>query len=153
MLRTMRAAGRHVTNRPDIFVRRLPPTPRDFRRQRVRHAYESLAQPTRMAAELSLLPAFTWLVFTRKWKTIRITAVVIVGAAEAGRRWHGGRRVFPPTSALFAPAWLLERAVCSWVAAWLRSRGGLHYAGTTFRTAGHSVRFLRRARKDERPSG
>ena len=36
--------------------------------------------------------------------------------AEAGRRRAGGARVFPVRASLLAPAWVAERAVCSWLA-------------------------------------
>jgi hypothetical protein len=49
--------------------------------------------------------------------------------AEYGRRKHGGRTVFPATSALWAPAWLLERAVCVWLAVCCRILGGVRYTG------------------------
>lgn len=37
-------------------------------------------------------------------------------AAEGGRRKCGGRDDFPTTSAIWAPAWLSERALTSWAA-------------------------------------
>jgi hypothetical protein len=133
LLRTMRASGARIANRPDLFIRRLPPTFRDFLQQRVRHAYESFAQPKRMAVELALLPTLAGLSYARRWRLLAKLAGASIGLAEFGRRRDKGHRVFPPTSVLFAPAWSVERAVCAWVAVWLRRRGGIRYAGSTFR--------------------
>ncbi|MFD0884729.1 glycosyltransferase family 2 protein, partial [Streptosporangium algeriense] len=63
--------------------------------------------------------------------------------AEIGRRRAGGRRVFPCTASLFAPVWVLERAVCSWLALAARFLGGgVPYAGHRMLTAAHPVRRL-----------
>src|SRR5690606_6622159 len=43
--RTIRASGGVVSDRPDIYVARRPPTLRHFLSQRVRQAYDSFAQP------------------------------------------------------------------------------------------------------------
>ncbi|HSL58555.1 MAG TPA: hypothetical protein VK866_11985, partial [Acidimicrobiales bacterium] len=65
--------------------------------------------------------------------------------AEAGRRRAGGARVFPPSTAWFAPVWIAERAVCSWLAVATRVRhGGVAYAGTTLTRAATPRRVLRR---------
>ena len=137
LLRTMKAAGAKIANRPDIFVQRIPPTIRDFRRQRVRQAYESLAQPLRFTAELSLLPTLSYLIFRRRWKALIELVATLIAAAEFGRRRHQGRPFFPPASALFVPAWLTERALCAWVAAWHRLHGGVQYSGENFLIAAH----------------
>ncbi|WP_314149854.1 glycosyltransferase family 2 protein, partial [uncultured Leifsonia sp.] len=57
LIRTVRAAGGRHLAADDLFVRRRPPTARHFASQRVRQAYDSLAQPARLAAELLILPA------------------------------------------------------------------------------------------------
>ncbi|MEO6701330.1 MAG: glycosyltransferase family 2 protein [Jatrophihabitantaceae bacterium] len=137
LLRAMKAAGARIANRPDIFVQRIPPTIGDFRRQRVRHAYESLAQPLRFTAELGLLPTLSYLIFRHKWKALIKFMATFIAAAEFGRRRHEGRNFFPPTSALFVPAWLAERALCAWVAAWHRLHGGVQYSGENFLIAAH----------------
>jgi hypothetical protein len=56
-------------------------------------------------------------------------------AAEVGRRRRGGRTAFPPSSALWAPLWTLERAVMIWVAMVQRLRGGTRYRGRRLPTA------------------
>jgi hypothetical protein len=152
--RTVEAAG-GVEDRADgLFVRREPPTIRQFRGQRVRQAYDSLAQPGRMAAELALLPAvltlvrWSWSRNPRQRRTGRLglAAVLasVVALAERGRRRLGGREVFPATAALWAPLWLAERAVCAWLALARRLSGGVPYAGQRLTVAAHRHDELRR---------
>ncbi|WP_069388227.1 glycosyltransferase, partial [Cellulosimicrobium cellulans] len=54
--RTVVARGGVVAHRPDVVVVRRPPEARRFVEQRVRQAYDSLAQPPRLVAELALAP-------------------------------------------------------------------------------------------------
>jgi hypothetical protein len=68
-----------------------------------------------------------------------------IALAEIGRARGGGRRVFPPRTALLAPLWVLERAVTSWCAVGLRlTRGGVRYSHGTLRVAANPERVLRR---------
>lgn len=138
--RTVRAGGR-IRSCPNLYVARRPPSFRHFRGQRVRQAYDSLAQPARLAIELALLPAL--LLARHRLRTTAIAAVATVAWAEAGRRKHGGRAVFPSTSSLWAPLWVMERAVTAWCALAVRIRGGVRYAGTRLPLAAHSRRWIR----------
>ena len=148
LARTVAAHGGVERNAPDVFVRRLPPTAGHFLGQRVRQAYDSLAEPRRLAAELAVLP--TVLVAARRGHltaTAAGIAVTAVALAEIGRRRACGRDVYPATAALWAPAWLAERAVCSWIALGRRLTGGMPYAGGRLRTAASSpAKLSRRAR-------
>ena len=133
--RTVEAAGGREHRDDGLFVRREPPTARQFRGQRVRQAYDSLAQPSRMAAELALLPATLGLAGLARSRSRRRRAAGRAGLAlglagtvalaERGRRRAGGREVFPATAALWAPVWLAERAVCAWLALGRRLSGGV----------------------------
>ncbi|MFC4591057.1 glycosyltransferase [Sphaerisporangium corydalis] len=148
LIRTVRAHGGREVCPLDLYVRRLPPDPRRFWSQRVRQAYDDLAQPLRMAFFLALGPAVAAGLLRRRVGMVLagagVTAGLAVGLAEIGRRRAGGRRVFPVTAALFAPVWLAERAVCGWLALADRLlRGGAWYAGRRIPTAAHSVRHLR----------
>ncbi len=145
LMRTVEAAGGVVLHDPGCLVRRLPPTARHFVRQRVRQAYDEWARPARMAASLAILPAVTWLVARRRVGALAAAAAVTVATAEVGRRRHGGRRYFPATSSLLAPAWVTERAVCAWLALVRRATGGCPYAGARFVRAATPVRELRTA--------
>ncbi len=153
LLRTVTARGGRVLRAPDVYVPRHPPTVRKLVEQRVRQAYDSFAQPARLTAELALLPvlgtATSAAVLGRgRVRGTGAAALVVlagaaVAAAETGRRRADGSRRFPPTAALWAPAWVAERAVCAWAAVAWRVRGGVPYAGTRLRTAAHSVGGLR----------
>ncbi len=142
LIRTIRAVGGREHRADDIFVGRQPPDAGHFIRQRVRQAYDDFAQPWRLLAELALLPLAVW----AARKPARLLAVLSLAClvAERGRRRSGGREVFPPTSALWAPAWLAERAVCVWIAVFTRMRGGAKYGESRLRNAATPVRALRR---------
>ena len=142
LLRTVRAAGGREIRADNLFVARVPCSPRHFRRQRVRQAYDDFAQPACLAAELALLPAV--LLFLRKPVRLLMLAGAAVLVAEAGRRRADGAGVFGPGAALWAPLWLAERALAVWLAVGWRLRGGIPYGGVRLRTAGHSLRSLRR---------
>jgi hypothetical protein len=140
LIRTVRAHGGRVASPLDLYVRRIPPSTRHFLGQRVRQAYDDLAQPARLALFLAIAPALA--VDGR-----RLAPVLAAGAmllAEIGRARAGGRRVFPPGTTLFAPAWVAERALCSWAALASRAlRGGCPYAGGVIRRSATPSRRLR----------
>lgn len=143
--RTVRAAGGRVVSEPGVFVPRRPPTFRHFCSQRVRQAYDSFAQPARLALELCLLPLVLFPSGRRTRASVVLSlSVAAVALAEAGRRRAGGVRVFPPSSALWAPAWAAERAVTIWLAAGRRLSGGVPYSGSKLRRAANGPRALRR---------
>ncbi|MFF0991423.1 glycosyltransferase [Kocuria nitroreducens] len=142
LVRTVRAAGGRETVALDVLVGRVPPTVSHFVGQRVRQAYDDFAQPPRLLAELSLLPLMCWAV--RRPGGLVAGAVAVCGVAEIGRRRAGGAQVFPAGTVLWAPLWVLERSVCVWAAVAVRARGGVSYAGSRLRTAGHSRAALRR---------
>lgn len=144
LLRTVRAAGGKEIRADDLFVGRIPPPPAHFRRQRVRQAYDDFAQPARLLLELSVLPALMLLTRRHGVASFLLVAAVVIGLAEVGRRRRDGRLVFGPTAALWAPAWLAERAVTVWAAVGFRLTGGVPYAGTKLPKAGNSLRDLRR---------
>jgi hypothetical protein len=143
LMRTLRAGGARSAHAPQVLVRRLPPGFRHFLGQRVREAYDSLAQPSRLAAELSLFPVVTYTLATRRYRVLAGVAGLAAGLAETGRRRHGGAAVFPWYVPLLAPAWLAERSVCSWLALGCRLRGGVAYAGQRLPRAATPVRRLR----------
>jgi hypothetical protein len=68
----------------------------------------------------------------------------VVAVAEAGRRREGGRAVFGADAALWAPLWLAERSVCSWLAVAARVRGGVPYHGRRLPLAAHLPHELAR---------
>jgi glycosyl transferase family 21 len=144
LVRTIESMGGSVVDRPDIYVRRIPPTVQRFWSQRVRQAYDDLSQPLRLALFLTVLPAIAIAIGLRRSRSVLLGGAVIVAIAERGRRRHGGRRVFRARCLALAPGWVLERAVCVWLALWLRLfRGGVPYAGHTIIVAANPRRGLR----------
>ncbi len=141
MARTVRAHGGREVHRPDLYVRRRPPSARHFRGQRVRQAYDDLAQPVRLVAELAVLPLATWSVLRHR-RALAAGVAAVVGVAEVGRRRAGGPRVYPATAPLWALPWLAERSVCVWLAMAHRARGGVPYRGRRVARAASSVRRL-----------
>ncbi|MDX6319393.1 MAG: hypothetical protein QOD35_2793 [Nocardioidaceae bacterium] len=136
LIRTLLAHGFEVHHARDVFVARRPPSVRHFAGQRVRQAYDSLAQPARLAAELALLPLLGIGVLRSRW-VAPAAAFAAMTVAEVGRRRDGGRRAFPWLASVFAPLWVAERAICSWLALGSFLRGGVRYAGRRLRTAAH----------------
>jgi len=143
--RTVRAAGGRVDVALDLLVVRRPPAVRHFLGQRVRQAYDDLAQPGRLVAEASLLPVVLVLALRRP-RALLVLALGAVAVAEAGRRRAGGARRFPATSSLWAPAWAAERSVTTWLALAQRARGGIRYGDGRLRHAASSRRSLEGAR-------
>lgn len=139
LVRTVEAAGGRQVVPLDLFVERRPPSTRHFVSQRVRQAYDEWARPIRFSVQLALAPAAAVLIFAGGWLVVGTGIVAVIGAAEAGRRRGGGRRVFSPTAALWAPLWLAERAVTSWLALGTRLiLGGVRYGDHRLREAATS---------------
>lgn len=128
LIRTLVAAGGRQVRADEIFVPRRPPALARFVEQRVRQAYDDLAQPARLVWEASWLPAVVALLLTRP-RAALIAIVLPIGIAELGRRRHGGRRHYPAHAALWAPLWAAERAVAVWIAMVQRLTGGARYRG------------------------
>ncbi len=144
LIRTVEARGGSTLSPLDLYVRRLPPTTRHFLGQRTRQAYDDFALPIRMAVWLSILPLLAGLLRTRRWRTLGVAATSISLLSERGRRRAGGARVFPASSSLLAPLWVLERGICAWLAGIQRVRfGGVRYGEEIIPTAAHSVNTLR----------
>ncbi|MEP6551197.1 MAG: glycosyltransferase family 2 protein [Gemmatimonadales bacterium] len=136
LVRTVLAAGGNERVLLGAYVRRRPSTTSHFWSQRVRQAYDEIARPARLAIQLAILPAVGALAVTGHWVILAVLVAGVVGLAEVGRWRAGGRRFFPVTGSLFAPLWVAERAVCSWIA--VASRvflGGVPYRGTILRHA------------------
>lgn len=167
LMRTVRAHGGSIASPLDLYVARIPPSAAHFWGQRTRQAYDDFTLPLRMALWLSVLPLMGLEAHLRRAggtkrrlggdKSARrrrgfrrigpvpAAVALAVAAAEVGRRRGGGARVFPATSSLLAPVWILERGVCAWLAVWQRLRfGGVRYGDSVIRVAAHTERQLRR---------
>ena len=145
LVRTLRAAGARELVAYDLFVARRPPAVRHFLGQRVRQAYDEFARPGRLAVQLAVAPLLAAGTMRFGARALAAFALGSIAIAEIGRARGGGRRVFPPRTAMLAPFWVLERAVTSWCAVGLRlTRGGVSYSHGTMRVAANRERALRR---------
>jgi hypothetical protein len=136
LVRTIRAAGGRELVARDLHIARRPPSVRHFWSQRTRQAYDEFARPWRLAFFLSLLPLLALGWFVAGWVVPVFAALTAIGVAEAGRRRDGGRHHFPFLTSLFAPAWIIERGVTSWLALGCRVfLGGIPYRGGRLRAA------------------
>lgn len=143
LIRTIEAAGGDLIAPLDLFVARLPPTAAHFWGQRTRQAYDDFAIPARMAAWLAIVPCLVVAAARRAWPGPVAAAVASITLAERGRRRGAGTTVFPSSSALLAPLWLLERGVTAWLAVLQRLRyGGVRYGASVIPVAAHSRRHL-----------
>jgi hypothetical protein len=140
--RTLEARDERVVVR-QLVVRRLAPSVRHFWSQRVRQAYDDLAQPGRLVVELALLPGLVVLAGARP-AGLAAAALAAVALASLGRRRLGERAV-PASVALWAPIWVLERSVCAWLAISCRLTGGVPYCGRRMPLSAHSLNALRRS--------
>jgi hypothetical protein len=140
LVRTVVAGGGRERVARDLVVPRVPPSTTQFWNQRVRQAYDELARPLRFAAQLSFGPL---LLVAGRRRAAR-AAVVVVAAAELGRRRAHGTASFPWFTSLASPVWVMERAVTSWIALYLRvCRGGVLYRTERLRRAASPPRVLR----------
>ena len=147
LTRTVASGGGRVVDLPGVFVGRVPPDAGHFWSQRVRQAYDDLAQPPRLLLELSVLP-LVLLGLRGRPSTVLAGALAAVLLAEGGRRRAGGASAYPRSAAWWALPWLGERSVCIWLALAQVPRGGAPYAGGRVRRAATPVRRLRsRARR------
>jgi hypothetical protein len=144
LMRTVRAAGGVVATPLDLYVARRPPSAAHFRSQRVRQAYDDFAIPARIGAFLAIAPATLELARRRRSGALLGAALTSIAVAEVGRRRAGGSAHLPLSGSLLAPAWLAERAVCSWLALAARLAGGVPYGDRRLPLAANSQRRLRR---------
>ena len=145
LMRTIEAGGGRVASPLNIYVKRHPPDSKHFWSQRVRQAYDDLAQLPRLVFFLALWPLIALLPSRLKLRALAAMAAGSVGLAELGRRRAGGAKYFPWYTSMLAPAWIAERATCSWLALASRVfRGGIGYAGGIVPKAANSPKELRR---------
>lgn len=135
LIRTVERNGGRVASPLDLYVERLAPTRARFLSQRVRQAYDDFALPFRMGVWLAVVPVMLWIAWNRRLRTAACLAGAVVGLAETGRRRASGRTVYCARASLLAPAWILERGVCAWLAVLCYLRGGVTYGDTRIRKA------------------
>jgi hypothetical protein len=144
LIRTVDAAAGRVLTPLDLYVARRPPSSAHFLSQRMRQAYDDFALPVRMAGMLAIAPLTALALARRRAGLVGWAAAAAIAGAEAGRRRAGGAAVFPLSGSLLAPAWLAERAVCSWLALGAKLRGGVRYGDGRIGRSATPARVLRR---------
>lgn len=136
LVRTIRARGGVELVARGLFIARRPPTLEHFFGQRVRQAYDEFARPARLIAALAILPviAGAWAI---AGPVVPVAfALVASGCAAVGWLRDGGHRYFSILAVAAAPLWVLERAVCAWLAVYERWRfGGVRYGDCVIRDA------------------
>ena len=144
LVRTVIASGGCEAVRQDIYVMRRPSTARHFWSQRVRQAYDEIARPARLAWQLAILPLALFAASEGMWLVFPVVIAMIMVAAEVGRRRDFGAVFFPASASILAPAWIVERAICSWLAVGARVfLGGVPYRGRILRHAATPMHDLR----------
>jgi hypothetical protein len=113
----------------NLFVRKRPPTFQKWLEQRPRQAYEDFGLRIKTSLFAAILPLAIALatLFGPRSLLVYITALVFISLALALRGWIRGRarRVIPQGAIFFAPLWLMERSVSTYVAFyWYLVRGG-----------------------------
>jgi hypothetical protein len=134
MIRHFARAGLKIDYRADCFVQKKPPSFRKWLEQRPRQAYEDFALRVKTVSFASIIPvgialAVFWPVQAFSLFSALIAAVSIA-LALAGWSRGEARKCFPIVACLFAPFWILERAVSTYCAfGWYLFRGGYPFAG------------------------
>jgi hypothetical protein len=147
LVNTVKANGGRALVAYDLYVGRRAPTTKQFWSQRVRQAYDEFARPHRLAAALAVVPALGLSLAARRYKALLLAAALCMLAAEAGRRKAGAHRYFPAAASFAAPAWVLERGVCAWIALLLRAGfGGVRYGDGRIAKAASAAKELRARR-------
>jgi hypothetical protein len=144
LMRTIRAAGGRVMTPLDLYVARRPPNAAHFFSQRVRQAYDDFAIPLRITAFLAMGPLAARSLRRGRPRRLLGGALASILIAEIGRRRAGGAAHFPFSGSLLAPAWVAERALCSWLALGAKLRGGVPYGDRRLAFSATPMRWLRR---------
>lgn len=143
LIRTVQAAYGKIHYKDDMFVERLPPSEKHFWSQRVRQAFDDYAQPLKLSFFFLLLPALLAAALVSLWLPVVLLSLSIV-VAETGRRLSKGTKVFSAVSSFYAPCWLLERGVCTWIAFFQKIKvGGCLYNNKVIATAANPVWKIR----------
>jgi len=113
----------------DFFILKRPPTLKKWIEQRPRQAYEDFVMRAKTVAFLSMLPgtiAITvWLGFRAGLLLLAALFLASVLLSGRGLLRDSAYRVFPVSSPLFAPLWIVERLMSVyWALYWKARHGG-----------------------------
>ncbi|MEJ7559619.1 MAG: hypothetical protein WKF66_15025 [Pedobacter sp.] len=151
LIRTVKAGNGKVLGKPELLIRRLPPSSKHFWSQRVRQAYDDYAQPARWLFFVAFIPTLIVLASFSLW-LILVIVVAAIAIAEVGRQKFGGIKVFSISCSFFAPVWLLERGICTWLAIFNKFlKGGVRYSGSVISNAANPISKIRQRLKTIKP--
>jgi hypothetical protein len=128
IVRHFAAGGARVAYARDFFIHKRPPALAKWREQRPRQAYEDFGMRAKTALFAALLPLGAVVARRRGARGAAVYAALVAGAsialARRGRS-QGAERLVPPTVALWAPVWVLERCLSTyWAIYWKLRHGG-----------------------------
>lgn len=126
IIRHFARAGARICYANDLFVRKRPPSFHKWLEQRPRQAYEDFPLRGKTALFLAVAPALVAAAcFRRAGSALGILAVGSIALAFVGRSRGPARNAFPLSSCLFAPVWVIERSLSTYVAlCWFVRYGG-----------------------------
>lgn len=143
LIRTVEAADGKILYKDDLFVERLPPSDSHFWSQRPRQAFDDYAQPLKLGFFFLLMPALMAAAFVSFWLPLALL-LLSIPVAEIGRRVSKGTQVFSAICSFYAPCWLLERGICTWIALFKKIKiGGCLYNNKVITTAANPVWKIR----------
>lgn len=129
MIRHFARHGLRLDYALNLFVRKKPPSFQKWLEQRPRQAYEDFGLRAKTILFASILPVAVFLGLA--WSFTALGAFLVgllagsIVIAFAGWKRGVASSVFPRLSYWFAPAWVLERAISTYVALWWHLvRGG-----------------------------
>lgn len=141
LVQTIRARGGRELVARSVFVARRPPATSHFFSQRVRQAYDEFARPVRLGIALAVLPGLLAALLLRRFDVVAATAATTTALALYGWLRGGAFAHFSFLCVLAAPVWMLERALCAWLAVYQRVRfGGVRYGDVVIPAAASKAR-------------
>lgn len=129
IVRHFAVQGASVGYARDLFIHKRPSTFRKWMEQRPRQAYEDFVMRAKTALFMSLVPlALILAAFISMRAALMFVAFVAFGSmllAARGLLTDGAYKFFPARVLLYAPLWVLERALSVyWALYWRIARGG-----------------------------
>lgn len=126
IIRHFAGSGASLCYANDLFVEKRPPKFRKWLEQRGRQAYEDFPLRAKTAIFFSLPVLLLIALLTGHFVAAIVSlAAAAVALAAIGRARGEAASYFPATIPLFAPLWVLERSLSTYVALyWLVTRGG-----------------------------
>lgn len=137
--------GAGVCHANDFFILKRPPTLSKWREQRPRQAYEDFVMRAKTLIFMAMLPLAVLIALLGGGAALLAYVVVLSGTsmvlAERGRRGSASRH-FPARVTLYAPLWVLERAISVYWALYWRIRYGGYPFGDKLLSKGTGAAWI-----------